>query len=597
MFPTPPEAPRDSRFQGRGFAHTLRGRLVLTYVGLFILVLVALGAYLTLAARDMYIDRLADQLAAQGRIVGVSVSPLDSGAATIDARVKHLAEGGDARLTVIAADGTVLGDSVADPATMANHANRPEVIAALATGTGADLRHSTTLDRDFLYVAVPIPGDEPAVARVALPLDDINAAVGRIQRDILIATLLAALLVAAVSVYVSGRLAAPLDVLRRQAHAVENGHLDVTVEPSKTREIGELGRSFNAMTTRLRTMLTEIERSQARMEAMLAELDEGVVITDASGRILRLNRAAARMFGTTAEQAEGRPFVQVSRDHELSRLLEIALASTTMRATTIGTERGSLVLEASAQPVRGGGEYLGLLVLRDRTDLQRLEHVRREFVANVSHDLRTPLTSIKALVETLASGALDDPDVADDFLGRIDSEVDRLALLVDELLDLARLESGRIVLDMALYDPAAMLAGAVERLRPEAERNGVTLRLDPPPPLPAIRFDRPRLERVVLNLIHNAIKFTPSGGDIIVDAAMVDGKLKISVRDTGVGVAKDVLPRIFERFYKEDKTRSSGGTGLGLAIAKHIVQAHNGTIWAESDPGHGATFSFTVPAG
>jgi two-component system phosphate regulon sensor histidine kinase PhoR len=221
--------------------------------------------------------------------------------------------------------------------------------------------------------------------------------------------------------------------------------------------------------------------------------------------------------------------------------------------------------------------------------------MRREFVANVSHELRTPLASIRAVVETLEAGAVDDPVVAGDFLRRIIGEVDHLVGLVDELLDLARLESGRAIVKPEASDPAALLTRAVERLRPQVARAGLELRIEVPSDLPPVRVDRGRIEQVLINLVHNAVKFTPEGGEIVVSAELVDGMLQVSVRDTGVGVTAEELPRIFERFYKSDPARRSPGSGLGLAIAKHIVQAHGGTIWAESTPDAGTTVSFTMP--
>jgi two-component system, OmpR family, phosphate regulon sensor histidine kinase PhoR len=235
------------------------------------------------------------------------------------------------------------------------------------------------------------------------------------------------------------------------------------------------------------------------------------------------------------------------------------------------------------------------VVLRDVTELRRLERMRREFVANVSHELRTPLASIRAVVETLEAGAADDPVVASDFLRRIIGEVDHLVALVDELLDLARLESGRAVLKPEVCDPADLLSRAVERLRAQVERAGLVLRVEAPSDLPLVRVDRGRIEQVLINLVHNAVKFTPEGGEIVATAKSADGMLRVSVRDTGVGITAEELPRIFERFYKSDAARRSPGSGLGLAIAKHIVQAHSGTIWAESTPGAGATVSFTIP--
>jgi two-component system phosphate regulon sensor histidine kinase PhoR len=567
-------------------------------VGLVLGVLIALGVYLAVAGRQLYVDRLADQLAAQARMAAAAAAPAleaGEGVGAIDPLVKRLGGRIDARVTVIAADGTVLGDSVADPRTMDNHARRPEVIGAQQAGVGESQRHSATLDADFLYVAVPIPTAPGAVARVALSLDEVDAAVWRIRRDVGVAALVAATLATVVAVVIAGRIAGPLEDLRRQAGAVAGGRLDTVVRPAGARELADLGRAFNAMTGDLRRLIAELERSRARLEATLGNLNDGVVITDEAGTVVRLNGAAAGMLGTTSEEAVGRPFVVASRDHDLAGLLRTALATDGPRTATVEYGRGRRVLETSAQPFAGGGERLGLVVLRDVTELRRLEGVRREFVANVSHELRTPLASIRAVVETLEVGAVGDPAVAGEFLGQIVGEVDRLTALVDELLDLARLEAGRTALKLEACDPADLLARAVERLRPQAERAGLALRVEAPPDLPRVRVDRGRIEQVVLNLVHNAIKFTPPGGEIVGSAGVADGTLRVSVRDTGVGVAADELPRVFERFYKTDAARRSAGSGLGLAIAKHIVQAHGGTIWADSTPGRGATFSFTLP--
>ena len=560
--------------------------------------LVALGVYLAVAGRQLYVDRLAEQLAAQAQIAAAAVaSPLEAGEGVevVDPLVKRLGARIDARLTIVAADGTVLGDSIADPRTMENHGTRPEVIAARGTGIGEAQRHSATLDTDFLYVAVPISEVPGAVARVALPLHDVDAAVARIRRDVVLATLTAAALAITVSVFVARRITGPLEDLRRQAGILATGRLDAVVHPDGAQELGDVARAFNAMAADLRRLVTALERSRSRLEATLANLNDGVVITDEAGTVVRLNAAATRMLGTTSGEAVDRSFIVASRDHDLAGLLETALATDEARTATVEHGRGHRILEASAQPFSGGGERLGLVVLRDVTELRRLERMRREFVANVSHELRTPLASIRAVVETLEAGAADDPAVAGDFLRRIIGEVDHLVGLVDELLDLARLESGRAVLKVESCDPATLLTRAVERLRPQMERAGLQLQVEIPQDLPPVRVDRVRIEQVMINLVHNAVKFTPAGGEIVVTADLVEGMLRVTVRDTGVGITVEELPRIFERFYKSDAARRSPGSGLGLAIAKHIVQAHGGTIWAESAPGAGATVSFTIP--
>jgi len=561
-------------------------------------VLIVLGIYLAVAGRQLYVDRLTEQLAAQAQIVAAAVAPsLDAGEGIeiTDPLVKRLGERIDARVTVVAADGSVLGDSVADPRTMDNHGGRPEVVAARRMGIGEAERHSATLDADFLYVAVPIPELPGAVARVALPLHDVDVAVARIRRDIAYATVSAAALAITVAIIVAGRITGPLEDLRRQAGIIATGRLDANVRPAGTQELGDLARAFNAMAAELRRLVTEQERSRARLEATLANLNDGVVITDEAGTVVRLNAAASRMLGTTSEEAAGQPFVVASRDHDLASLLNAAQEMDEPRTSTVAFGRDGRVLEAFAQPFSGGGERLGLMVLRDVTELRRLERVRREFVANVSHELRTPLASIRVVVETLETGAVDDPEVAGDFFRRITGEVDHLVALVDELMDLARLESGRTVLTAEVCDPVDMLMRVVERMRTQVERAGLVIRVEAAPDLPHVWVDRGRIEQVLINLIHNAVKFTPEGGEIAVGVGVTDGMIQVSVRDTGVGITAEELPRIFERFYKTDAARRSAGSGLGLAIAKHIVQGHGGAIWAESTPGHGATFSFTMP--
>ena len=293
--------------------------------------------------------------------------------------------------------------------------------------------------------------------------------------------------------------------------------------------------------------------------------------------------------------AIGRPFVQIARDHELADLLRRAYAGEEPPPLTIEYGLKRRTVRATAQLTHGPGERLGLMVLHDETELRRLETVRREFVANVSHELRTPLASIKALVETLEAGAIDDQAIAADFLGRIVGEVDRLALLVDELLDLARLESGRVALRLEAVSPAEVLTRGGERLRPQIERGGLELRFAIPSDLPLIRVDPGRIEQVVINLVHNAIKFTPPGGAITIAALAKNGVVEGSVSDTGAGISPEELPRLFERFHKADRARRSEGTGLGLAIVKHIIGAHGGAVSVESELDQGSTFRFDMP--
>lgn len=573
---------------------TLAGRLAWTYALVVIVVIAILGQFLSSTARDFYISGLETDLEHESYLISeIMTRELADGNADLDSLAKTLGDQIDARITFVAPDGTVLGDSNANPDDMENHRTRPEIAAALEGEVGVGLRRSDTLGTEHLYLATRDLGDGNVI-RVAVPTTTIDAAVAPIEAGVRIGALVIAVIVAVVGVAVAQRIAEPLDRLRQQANAVASGQFEVRVEPAATYELGEVGRAFNLMTQQVRSALTEAEEARVRLESTLANLTDGVVVTDSRGYVVQMNAAAKRMLGVDMPY-EGLPFVQISRDHELAQLLNSALARNSIESATIEYGRTRRMLEATAQRMISPREQLAIVVVRDVTELRKLEGVRREFVANVSHELRTPLASIRALVETLETGAIEEPAIAADFLQRIVHEVDRLANLVDELLDLARLESGRVALRLEALRPDDVLTVALERLRPQVVRAGLTLTSDIPDDLPLMAADRARIEQVMLNLVHNAIKFTPSAGRITVSARADQASVVVTVADTGVGIAEAEMSRLFERFYKADRARSSNGTGLGLAIAKHIVQVHGGAIWVESKPGEGARFSFSVP--
>ncbi|MGB3307757.1 MAG: ATP-binding protein [Thermomicrobiales bacterium] len=573
-------------------------RLLLPFLISTVLVLLLLSLFLGNRARDIYITRLEDELHTQAILLADDAGRgLETAHPDADVRkiVADLSTMMSSRLTIVGSDGWVIADSEADPATMENHGNRPEVIQARAVGLGESERRSATIDEDFLYVAVPIEQSPGAVARVAVSIHDVDVVIARIQRYIMAAAAAAILLAVAASWFISGRIARPLDKLRHQALAVAGGDFTSRVEPDGTQEIGDLGRAFNAMTSELQAQVATIERTGTRLEAVMAGLADGVILTDVQGKVIRLNRAAERMLETDEAAATGRPFVQVVRDHDLAGQLREALEGQDQLPVTIEHGLNRMILQASAQIVTGSQERLGLVVLRDITRLRQLELVRREFVANVSHELRTPLTSIRALTETLEAGAIEDRQMTADFLARILGEVDRLTALVEDLLDMARLEAGRAPLEIAMVDPGELVQRGADRLRPQVERARLTLTVKLGEHLVPVPADRSRIEQVLLNLVHNAIKFTPAGGAITIGVGRESDVIVTTVSDTGVGIPESEQARLFERFYKSDKARHSTGTGLGLAIAKHIVRLHGGEISVESNPGSGATFRFTLP--
>jgi two-component system phosphate regulon sensor histidine kinase PhoR len=582
----------------RRFPRGLPLRLAVPFVVLIAVVLLVLGAYLGVRARDIYVDRLSDELIDQAAVIGYSIDRADdqgADTATLQGMVSDIAARTTSRVTLIAADGSVIADSEADPATMDNHASRPEVIDANTSGQGISERSSDTVELEYLYVATRVEGSSGTIVRLAVPLDSVDDTVDRMQRIIAIAALLSIVLTSAVALVISARIVRPLQDLRRQATSVARGDLGARVEPATTSEIGDVGRAFNIMTRRLAESRSALEHTRIRMEAILAGLNDGVVLTDADGLVLRINEAAQQMFSVTERDAIGQPFVQICRDHEIDSLLRSALAGEDQLLAAIEHGLNRRTLMTTAQLISEDTERLGLVVLRDVSELRRLETVRREFVANVSHELRTPLTSIRALVETLETGAVDDPRMEAEFLGRIIGETDRLTALVEDLLDLARLEAGRSPLRRTRIAPDVLVRQGADRLLPQIERARLNLEIVTAEDMPDVEVDVSRIEQVLLNLVHNAIKFTPPEGTITVEASATPTDIVVEVRDTGIGIPPDEQGRLFERFYKSDKARRSEGTGLGLAIAKHIVQAHGGDISVTSNVGSGSTFRFTLP--
>lgn len=374
---------------------------------------------------------------------------------------------------------------------------------------------------------------------------------------------------------------------------------------AKNGELADLSRSIIQLALELREVISRVERERNTMSALLQNMSDGIISADAEGRIINLNEAAQRILGLPpGVAAEGRTLMQVVRDYEINNLVRQTLHDAQERVQVLDLGSGRPHVQVKATLVRDQDTSNVLVVLQDLTEIMRLERIRRDFVANISHELRTPLASVKLMVETLQNVIEDDPSAAQEFLPRIDTEIDGLTQLVRELLELSRIESGQIKLSMKSVDIRKQVEQAAERMRPQAARRGLEVVVNTPEDdaLPNTLVDPDRMQQVLINLIHNAIKFTPVGGKIIMSvdryqAARAGDRLLVQVRDTGVGIPPDDIGRIFERFYKVDKARTGNeaGTGLGLAIAKHIIQAHNGEIWAESQYGSGSIFSFTIP--
>jgi two-component system phosphate regulon sensor histidine kinase PhoR len=346
-----------------------------------------------------------------------------------------------------------------------------------------------------------------------------------------------------------------------------------------------------ALEAKLASLETDLGSEREKLAAIQESVAAGVIILDKERQVTALNKTAAQLFRGAMGTAVGWPFINLARDHEMDNIAQRCLETKQKQTGVVQLAGGKQYFELTAAPLSDGA----LVMVQDVTNIRRLERVRQDFIANISHELRTPIASCKAIVETLQNGAIDDKKVAEDFLQRLQVETDKLAQMVNELGELSRIESGELALRLEPVAIAAIITRVTERLKTQADRARLKVSIDIRGDMPAVMGDTNRIEQVLVNLVHNAIKFTPQDGKIIVSSAAGDDKILVSVRDTGIGIPEDDLPHIFERFYKVDKARSGGGTGLGLAIAKHIVQAHGGDIRVESMLGKGSTFTFTLP--
>ena len=580
--------------------HSLLWRILTPFILLLLVTLGLLSIYLTGFLRENYLAQTKSSLLSEARLLRTSLAPLlevNPHDPAINELTRRSALLLNARVTVILADGQVVGESERPLSEMEKHFDRPEVQQALLGREATEIRHSNTVNTDLLYAAVPVEknGRVIAIVRLAAPLTYIQDSLRALVRSVFIASLIAALVGALMAVLITRSTLRPLGALNQAVTQLSTGILPEIDETPQKDELSRLQNAFRGMSTELQRRLNELAAEREKLEAVLRNMTDAIVIVDREGIVQRLNPAAARMFNIAIEQAPGRSLIEIVRQHQFVELWQACRRQESPQSLSLEVAGEHLFIQAVATPLGQEMEGAVVMVFQDLTRLRRLENIRRDFVSNISHELRTPLASLKALAETLNAGALEDPPAARRFLRQMETEIDNLTQLVQELLELSRIESGRAPLDVHEIDPLAFLRQATERMQVQAERAGLTLRLDCLTPLPTVRADPGRIQQVLMNLIHNAIKFTPPGGTITVTARPFGRELIISVQDTGVGISPEDLPRIFERFYKGDRSRSGGGTGLGLSIARHLVEAHGGRIWATSQVNQGSTFSFTLP--
>lgn len=568
----------------------------------------AVAWYTDLSVRTFYYDHTERELESAANLAASLVEPLLVAGAKADVQPRCRTLGRDARtrITVIATSGQVLGDSEqTDPSVMDNHADRLEIREALAGKVGKSNRFSPTLNLDMIYVARPIlhDGKVIGVVRTALALSDLNQTLYSVNRQIWMGGGILALFVLLLTFFIfTMQITRPLRQLQAGAARFAAGRLDQAVPVFDTLEIGSLAQTLNAMASELDEKIRTITRQSYETQAVLAGMIEGVLAVDADQRIITLNQAAARLLEVNGKTVRGKSIFEVVRNADLQRMLDRVLRSEGALGGELTLRVGEQdhLLEAHAAVLKGTEDRLAgaVVVLHDVTKLRQLERVRQEFVANVSHELKTPITAIKAAVETLIDGPESDPSAGQRFLPVIARQADRLSAIVDDLLMLARVEQEdeRQKVPLVRDTILPVLQSAIETCQPKADSKGVTMKLEADAGLVAM-INSALLEQAMVNLLDNAIKYCPAGCLAKVTAKRVGTEAVIAVEDNGPGIDAVHLPRLFERFYRPDKARSRevGGTGLGLSIVKHVAQAHGGSVSVESTLGRGSIFYIRLP--
>lgn len=579
---------------------SIQWRITFSFILLILIGMGVLGFYLVDSTRNSQLDNLRAQLENEAGITAEASSTyflsLDKDT-LIDTLLKRLGKQTDIRFTIMDLEGKVLGDSEEDPATMENHAARPEIMDALDTGTGESTRYSTTLQQKMMYIAVPVSYQDEVVgiARVSLPLTEVESVVNRVTVSIITAMAVTALAVILAAWAISRITTRPIRKLTAASRKIASGELEQKIPVETRDEVGELARAFNEMSEKFKELVVTISGDRTRLATILDNMADGVIMTDVEGNISLVNPAAGKMFEIKNANVTNRHVIEVVRDHEIDEVLKLCLETAVTQSLQYESGMSKRYLRAIAIPVVHDELTGTLLLFQDLSELRNLQTTRRELIGNISHEFRTPLSGIKAMVETLREGAVDDKKTAADFLARIDEEVERLTQIVAELSELSRIETGKAELRLESLDLNLLIVEIITQLHPQIERQHLIINSELAPSLPSIEVDIARIRQTIINLVHNAIKFTDSGGEITITSKQNDNLVIVEISDTGVGIAKNDLPHVFERFYKVDRARSGGGTGIGLAIAKHVIEAHGGSIKVQSQEGKGSTFSFSLP--
>ena len=581
-------------------------RMYPSYILLIVISIIALSWMGINSQRRLHLKQMDSDLEARARLVKEQIAErlVSGNEAAIDSLCKELGRVSATRITVVLPSGIVIGDSDEDPARMENHGYRPEIKQALETGSGEQIRYSNTIQQRLMYKAIrfDIGNQLGGVIRTAIPVTFIDQALNETKIRMLIDGLIITLLSALLGLYVSRRISKPLERMKLGAQKFASGDLGRKLHiEGTTIEIDTLAEAMNEMADQLGRRIATITSQNNEQEAIFYSMVEGVIAVDSEAHIIKMNKAAGTFFNLELAQIEGRQLHTVIRSSALQEAIEEVLSNHQPVMTEIVfADIATKTAEVTATVLTGAdGSRIGaLIVVNDVTRIRQLEKIRRDFVANVSHELKTPVTAIRGFVETLLDGAVDNTDDAHRFLDIIKKQSDRLQAIIEDLLSLARIEQEAEdeKIELSIKPLQSVLRAAKDSCLQSAGAKNISLELSAEDTISA-RINPRLLEQAVINLITNAITYSQPGGAVKIKANVFGDEVAISVIDYGCGIASEHHERLFERFYRVDKARSrdQGGTGLGLAIVKHIALAHNGSVTVDSVPGEGSTFTIHLP--
>lgn len=585
----------------------IRYKIILLFLTITAILLLGIYLYLDLNLKKYTFERIKTNLLKETRLAKsfidkeLKTQPLSY---EFDRMADDIGSSLGLRVTLINPEGLVLGDSELNEKGLRyleNHLYRPEVQGALKSDVGTSVRFSTTIKTDMLYLAMPVgEKDVEGIVRLAVPLSEVAAISGRLKKILIIAVLFAFAMAIITGFIGSSFISKPIGDIIKATADITKGDFARKINVSTKDELEDLAKAFNYMAEEVRKRIEEVVSNKSQLEAVLLSMFDGVMVLDNNSKILLVNKSLKEALGI-ANIHFGQGPLEAVRNVEINEITEQVLKRNkgviSKEITLLLPNERTMMVHAT--PVAKGEKTEGaVLVFHDITELRRLEKIRQDFIANVSHELRTPISNIKGYAETLIDGAIEDKDNARDFLKIIYTDAERLSNLVNDILDLSKIESGKLRLSITPCYIKSLVHNTVKAFKKKLDEKFILCTIEMPENLPKIAVDQSMIMQVLFNLIDNAIKYTPVKGTITIDAKEINTNfMDVSVRDTGIGISEKDLPRIFERFYRVDKARSRelGGTGLGLSIVKHIVQSHGGKVSVQSTEGRGSTFSFTIP--